>query len=240
MTKRKKTDYVQFKIRLRESLRKRLEDTARAKDASLNSEMVSRLEQSLTAASIRDEIQGELRKITERLDQLIEQRREPPSYLSDLFEDIEPPGADSDETAEERQARWLAMAEDQRKSADADDARGAHDMAAHGREWADELERNAREIAHQPWSWPPREMAERLTAALGRTATGKEISVAMKLAESRRLPPNPDHWEAALKAVTTMLGRLAQLRSEPEREPELPMPQPRELPMPQPPRRQAK
>ena len=42
------------------------------------------------------------------------------------------------ETNEERQARWLAMAQDIRIKADANDARGAHDMA----EWADELERD--------------------------------------------------------------------------------------------------
>jgi hypothetical protein len=74
MIKRKKTDYVQFKIRLRESLRKQLEDAARVKDVSLNSEMVSRLEESFTRASMQDErnkmratVRDEVEKLTEKL-----------------------------------------------------------------------------------------------------------------------------------------------------------------------------
>jgi Arc-like DNA binding domain len=43
MAKRKKTDTVQLKLRIREELRKRLEDSARKEDRSLNSEMAHRL-----------------------------------------------------------------------------------------------------------------------------------------------------------------------------------------------------
>jgi hypothetical protein len=46
MAKRKKTDTVQLKLRIREALRKRLETAARAEEISLNSEMGRRLEQS--------------------------------------------------------------------------------------------------------------------------------------------------------------------------------------------------
>jgi hypothetical protein len=145
-----------------------------------------------------------------------------PSFLGDILSgDIEPGGNPryANETNEERRARFIAMAENMRKNAELNDARGAHDIAARGREWADELERDAREIAHEPWNWSPGEMARRLSAALGRAATGEEISAAMSLAESRRMPPNPAHWEAALKSITTMLGHLAQSQSEPDQEP---------------------
>jgi Arc-like DNA binding domain len=47
---RRKTDMVQFKVRLREDLRKRLEIAAKNQDRSLNSEMVHRLEHSFAPA----------------------------------------------------------------------------------------------------------------------------------------------------------------------------------------------
>jgi hypothetical protein len=81
MIKRKKTDYVQFKIRLRESLRKQLEDAARSKHVSLNSEIVDRLEQSLSQASVRDDInsarvaiQDQLRQLSDKLGKEVERR----------------------------------------------------------------------------------------------------------------------------------------------------------------------
>jgi hypothetical protein len=46
MAKRKKTDIVQFKLRIREALRRRLEAVARAEERSLNSEIAHRLETS--------------------------------------------------------------------------------------------------------------------------------------------------------------------------------------------------
>src|SRR5262249_17838582 len=46
MAKRKKTDIVQFKLRIREALRRRLEATARAEERSLNGEIAHRLENS--------------------------------------------------------------------------------------------------------------------------------------------------------------------------------------------------
>ena len=46
MVKRNKADIIQFKIRMREDLRKRLEEVATAERRSLNNEIVARLEQS--------------------------------------------------------------------------------------------------------------------------------------------------------------------------------------------------
>jgi hypothetical protein len=46
MAKRKKTDIVQFKLRIREALRRRLEAAAGAEERSLNSEIAHRLENS--------------------------------------------------------------------------------------------------------------------------------------------------------------------------------------------------
>lgn len=43
MSKRKKTDIVSLKLRIRETLRKRIETAAKAEERSLNSEMASRL-----------------------------------------------------------------------------------------------------------------------------------------------------------------------------------------------------
>jgi plasmid stability protein len=66
----------------------------------------------------------------------------------------------------------------------------------------------------------PRDMAVRLSAALGRAPTGEELSRAMVLAGGRRLSDDPALWGEALKA-----GQGAQARSVPNEEPELPMPQ---------------
>jgi hypothetical protein len=46
MLKRKKTDTVQFKLRIREALRSRLESEAKKHEISINAEMVRRLEAS--------------------------------------------------------------------------------------------------------------------------------------------------------------------------------------------------
>jgi hypothetical protein len=46
MAKRKKTDIVQFKLRIREALRRRLEASATVQERSLNSEIAHRLENS--------------------------------------------------------------------------------------------------------------------------------------------------------------------------------------------------
>ena len=56
MAKRKRTDVVKLQLRIREGLRKQLEDTARVKDVSLNAEIVSRLEQSVVQASLQKEL----------------------------------------------------------------------------------------------------------------------------------------------------------------------------------------
>ena len=82
MPKRKKTDIVQFKIRLRETLRRQLEAAAHTKDISLNSEIVSRLEQSFVQASLQDLI-AEGRKGQSRL---VEALR---SLSAELYEKVE-------------------------------------------------------------------------------------------------------------------------------------------------------
>ena len=52
MAKRKKTDIVGLKVRLREALRKRIETAAKAHDQSLNSEINDRLEVSFESEAI--------------------------------------------------------------------------------------------------------------------------------------------------------------------------------------------
>ena len=78
MAKRKRTDVVKLQLRIRESLRKQLEDAARVKDVSLNNEMVYRLEESFTRASMQDElnkmranVRDELKKLTERVQEVV-------------------------------------------------------------------------------------------------------------------------------------------------------------------------
>ena len=69
MAKRKKTDFVQFKIRFRESLRSRLEIAAKGQERSLNSEIVARLEQSFDRESvtrIRDQAEKVLESILDQ------------------------------------------------------------------------------------------------------------------------------------------------------------------------------
>ena len=52
MAKRKKTDIVQFKLRIREGLRGRLESAAKNQERSLNSEIVARLEESFRRSEL--------------------------------------------------------------------------------------------------------------------------------------------------------------------------------------------
>jgi hypothetical protein len=52
MAKRKKTDIVQFKLRIREGLRRKLEAVANAEERSLNSEIAHRLENSFDQEKI--------------------------------------------------------------------------------------------------------------------------------------------------------------------------------------------
>ena len=69
MAKRKKTDFVQFKIRFRESLRSRLELAAKGQERSLNSEIVARLEQSFDREGlvrIRDQAEKALESILDQ------------------------------------------------------------------------------------------------------------------------------------------------------------------------------
>jgi len=74
MAKRKRTDVVKLQLRIREGLRKKLEDTARVKDVSLNAEIVSRLEESFTRASMLDELNKMGEKLTETFIELAVQK----------------------------------------------------------------------------------------------------------------------------------------------------------------------
>jgi hypothetical protein len=62
MVTRKKTDIVQFKLRIREGLRGRLESAAKNQERSLNSEIVARLEESFR--------RSEVASLTENVDRL--------------------------------------------------------------------------------------------------------------------------------------------------------------------------
>jgi hypothetical protein len=66
MIKRKKTDFVQFKVRLREQLRARLEASAKAGERSLNSEIVSRLEESFAQDRYR-RTEEEIKRLAEMI-----------------------------------------------------------------------------------------------------------------------------------------------------------------------------
>jgi uncharacterized protein (DUF1778 family) len=64
MAKRKKTDIVPLMLRLREDLRKRIEDAADIKETSLNGEIVQRLE-----------AMQNLEEITRRILEMLELRK---------------------------------------------------------------------------------------------------------------------------------------------------------------------
>lgn len=70
MAKRKKTDIVQFNVRLREELRKQLEVSAKAEKRSLNSEIVARLEQSFVSQLVSQDSFAVLTDIREKLNTL--------------------------------------------------------------------------------------------------------------------------------------------------------------------------
>jgi hypothetical protein len=70
MAKRKKTDIVQLKVRLREALRGQLESAAKNQERSLNSEIVARLEESFRRAEL-----ASLAENINRLSALHEQAR---------------------------------------------------------------------------------------------------------------------------------------------------------------------
>ena len=63
MVKREKTQVVQFKLRIRESLRAKLEKSARQSGISINSEMERRLEASYDPMIRRDEFMGFIRQL---------------------------------------------------------------------------------------------------------------------------------------------------------------------------------
>jgi len=76
VAKRAKTDTVQFKLRMREALRERLEKSAKRNKASINTEICRRLD-----ASLNDEFMHVLNK------QLIQQMRD--EWAKEKFELVE-------------------------------------------------------------------------------------------------------------------------------------------------------
>jgi hypothetical protein len=87
MAKRKRTDIVALKLRLREALRKRLELAAKGGERSLNSEIVARLEQSFDRESLTDlhgKVQGLMGAVIDRLEH--EKRR----ALKDPMQELAP------------------------------------------------------------------------------------------------------------------------------------------------------
>jgi hypothetical protein len=160
MAKRKNTDVVQLKLRLVESLRKKLEVAARGEHRSLNSEIVHRLEESFASLDLslapreagaadtpgRGSLAGLLRDKGEReapaRSRLLGARR--------LYDE-------TDETDERWQATLRATADGYRRNAKRHEARGAHEKAAEALEWANKIERDAGALTqgqapHQPAS----------------------------------------------------------------------------------------
>ena|SRR5437588_50421 len=72
MAKRKKTDFVQFKVRFREGLRARLEATAKAQERSLNGEIVARLEESFVRDRGREEREELLKTFKHEAETLVD------------------------------------------------------------------------------------------------------------------------------------------------------------------------
>jgi hypothetical protein len=67
MTKRHRTDIVGLLVRMREPLRKKIEQAAKSRGVSMNSEVVARLEQSFQTedivAGVREQVREEFRQL---------------------------------------------------------------------------------------------------------------------------------------------------------------------------------
>jgi hypothetical protein len=104
MAKRKKTAIVGLQLRLRESLRRRIEAAAKAEDRSLNSEIVDRLETSFLQSFLMQQLGllskqiGLLGEVTDDLNELAKVL----IYLGKLT-DRDKYGADIAKMAEEMQ-----------------------------------------------------------------------------------------------------------------------------------------
>jgi hypothetical protein len=143
MAKRKHTDVVQLKLRVIESLRKKLEVAAKAEHRSLNSEIVHRLEESFASLDLslapHEAGAADTPEQGTGWSRLLGARR---PY---------------DETDERWRANLRATAEGYRRNAMRHEARGAHEKAAEALEWANKLERDAGALTrgqapHQPVS----------------------------------------------------------------------------------------
>jgi hypothetical protein len=86
---RKPTDIVQYKLRIRESLRRRIEQAAKKSGVSANQEMVGRLEASFEAETVRklEIIAEEMANLVDRLS-AVPHSEWLPSNLVDLAEHI--------------------------------------------------------------------------------------------------------------------------------------------------------
>ena len=196
-----------------EELRKRLEVSAGAERRSLNAEIVARLEQSY-AQTGRGNVQDRLEAVVARLDALVGPRERGPY---------------ANETAEQRLTRLFALAEDYRKSAERHDARGAHDMAAQTRGFAEEIQREATALAQEQRRGRRRlQTDEQYRASLCSTAEGYRRNAERhekrgaydRAAEMRKLADEMEREAAALTVRQTSGAPVS------NQEPELPMPQP--------------
>jgi hypothetical protein len=104
MPGRKPTDYVQFKLRVRQSLLKQIQKEAAKKKHSANNEAVERLEQSFVA----DE---KSRRDSEIIDMLVRHKDVSSQLLRDIYDGIaKHPDWDRDEAARKDLLSWLAFA----------------------------------------------------------------------------------------------------------------------------------
>jgi hypothetical protein len=222
MIKRKKTDYVQFKIRLRESLRKRLENAAHAKDISLNSEMIARLERSFVHDSLDDQlaVMRKVLKVMDRMAGIIDKRYTKLDQDVALVEEIQ---KTEDELRKMEDAAWgkqsgFLPAFDVPDKEEID----ARLRAVLGRAPTDEeLRAAARRVSREQSDEEPE--LRNLTGSLLKEVDSGKLSIEEawgRIREARK-KTGPRSAQPRLR------GRNIEARTPPDQEPELPMPQPR-------------
>ncbi|MCP1844404.1 putative O-linked N-acetylglucosamine transferase (SPINDLY family) [Bradyrhizobium sp. USDA 4524] len=90
---RKATEFAQFKLRIRESLRRRIEKEAEKKETSTNSEAVERLEQSFDSekrmAEFQEHWEARAREWRERVDELSRQAHERNEALAKVSAELD-------------------------------------------------------------------------------------------------------------------------------------------------------
>ena len=103
MPARKPTDYVQFKLRVRQSLLKQIQKEAAKKKHSANNEAVERLERSFV-------VDEKARRDDEIISMLVRHDDVSSQLLRDIYDGIaKHPGWDRDEAARKDLLSWLAF-----------------------------------------------------------------------------------------------------------------------------------